>query len=261
MLPREHGSWAMVVAPALVGWLAAGGGPSGAAAFFTLALFGAFLARTPLTVLVADQNDARARAWLGAYGAAAAAGLAGLVHFYGRWGLLPLGVPAAAVMAASLWYAARKRAMTEAHELLGVAGLSLGAPGAHFAATGAWSAEAVWLWALSTLFLSGPVFHVKMLVCNRIASVPTPAPGAGERADRATIESAVYHGAALLAVIAAVVAEAVPAVAAVPFLGALGKTLYYAARRGARLELKRVGWQEVAWTVVFVVVSSAGFLG
>lgn len=251
----------MLVAPALVGWIAAGGGPAGAGALFALALFGAFLARTPLTALVADQDDARARAWLVAYGAAAAAGLAGLVVLYGRWGLLPLGAPAAAVLAASLWYAARKRAMTAAHELLGVAGLSLGAPGAHFAATGAWSPEAAWLWALSTLFLSGPVFHVKMLVCNRIASVPSPAAGAGERADRAAMDSACYHAAALLAVMGAVAAGAVPAPAAAPFLGSLAKTLYYASRRSARLELKRVGWQEVGWTVVFVAASSAGFGG
>ncbi|TBR17770.1 hypothetical protein EPO15_16200 [bacterium] len=261
MLPREHGSWAMVVAPALVGWAAAGGGSAAVGALFVLALFGAFLARTPLTALVSDPSDPRARRWLAVYSAAAAAGLVGLVAGYGRWGILPLGVPGAAVMAASLWYAARKRAMTEAHELLGVAGLCLGAPGAYYAAAGAWAPEAAWAWALCALFLSGPVFHVKMLVANRIASVPAPAPGAAERADRAAAQSAAYHGAAAAAVLGGVVFGPLPAVAVLPFAGILAKTLYYGAHRGARLELKKVGWQEVGWTLVFVAVSAAGFRG
>jgi hypothetical protein len=119
--------------------------------------------------------------------------------------------------------------------------------------------EAFWLWALCALFLSGPVFHVKMLVSNRIASVPAPPPGAGERADKAAAQSAAYHAATLAVVFMGVLAAGLPAVALVPFVGALAKTLYYGARRGVKLELKRVGWQEVGWTVVFVVVSSAGF--
>lgn len=250
MLPREHGSWAMLAAPAVVGWAAAGGGPAGAGALFALALLGAFLSRTPLTVLSTAPSDGRARRWLAVYAAAAAAGFAGLGTVYGRWGLVPLALPAAAVLAASLWFTARRRAMTEAHELLGVAGLSLGAPAAYYAAAGAWAPEAAWVWALCALFFAGPVFHVKMLVMNRVAAAPPP--GAAQRADRAAAVSAAVHAGSTAAVLAGVLGAGLPAAALVPFAGALAKTLYYASRRGERLELKRVGWQEVGWTVVFV---------
>jgi hypothetical protein len=259
MLPREHGSWAMMAAPALVGWAAAGGGPAGAGAFFLLALLGAFLSRTPLTALLATPGDARALRWLAFYAACAAVGLAGLLAVYGRRGLLPLGLPAGAVLAASLWFTARRRAMTEVHELIGVAGLSLAAPGAHVAAVGVWSADAAWLWALCALFLSGPVFHVKMLVLGRVASAPGAPAAAVERADAAVRQSELFHAASAGAVLLGVLAAGLPWLALVPFLGAWAKTVYYAHRRGARLELKTVGWQEVVWTVVFVAVSAAGF--
>lgn len=259
MLPREHGSWAMLAAPALVGWGAAGGGPAGAGAFFLAALLGAFLTRTPLTALVAAPSDGRALRWLAFYAVCSAAGLWGLLAVYGRWGLLPLGLPAGAVLAASLWFTARRRAMTEAHELIGVAGLSLGAPGAYVAASGAWAPEAAWLWALCTLFLSGPVFHVKMLVLGRVASAPGALEAAVIRADAAARQSELFHAASAAVVLLAVLAAGLPALALLPFLGALAKTVYYAHRRGARLELKKVGWQEVVWTVVFVVSSAVGF--
>lgn len=256
MLPREHGSWAMLAAPAVVGWAAAGGGPAGAGLLFAAALLGAFLTRTPVTALLSDASDARAWRWLAAYSVLGAAGLAGLLGLYGRWGLLWLAVPGAAVFGASLWFTMRRKAMTEAHELLGVAGLALGAPGAAYAATGAWGPDAAWLWTLCALFFSGPVFHVKMLVAGKLASVPAPAPGARERAERAAGQSAVYHLVTAALVGGGAAWGCLPAAALIPFLGALAKTLYYGSRPGGRLELKKVGWQEVAWTTVFVVVSA-----
>lgn len=259
MLPREHGSWAMLAAPALVGWAAAGGGPPGAGALFVLALLGSFLSRTPLTALVAVPSDARARFWLALYAACAAAGLGGLLAVYARWDLVLLGVPAAAVFAASIWFTARRRAMTLTHEFLGVAALSLGAPGAYYAAAGFWAPEAAWLWALCALFFSGPIFHVKMLVLGRVASAAAPPQGAAGRADRAASHSAAFHAAAAAAVLAGVWGGRLPAISVLPFFGVLAKTLYYAGRRGSRLELKRVGWQEVGWTVIFVAISMAGF--
>lgn len=259
MWPREHGSWAMLAAPAVVGWAAAGGGPAGAGVLFAAALLGAFLSRTPVTALCADPRDARAWRWFAACAALGAAGLAGLLGTYGRWGLMWLALPGAAVFVASLWFTVRRKAMTEAHELLGVAGLSLGAPGAAYAATGAWTADSLWLWALCALFFSGPVYHVKMLVAGKLASVPSPAPGALVRAERAAAQSASYHIATAALVGGGVAWGCLPAAALIPFLGVLGKTLYYGSRRGGRLELKKVGWQEVAWTAVFVVVSAASF--
>lgn len=241
----------MLVAPPLLGWAAAGGGPAGAGAAFALALLGAFLARTPLSALLAAPRDGRAARWLAAYSSAAAAGALALAGVYARWGLFLLAVPAAAALGWTLYNARRRRAMTESNELVGIAGLCLGAPGAFYAASGAWDARAAWVWLLCALFFAGPVFHVKMLVSAR-AKLP------GAAGARRT--SLAYHLGAAGAVGAFAAAGAVPAAAAVPFVLSAAKTAWYGARPELKLELKKVGWQEVGWTLVFLGVCGAGYL-
>lgn len=259
MLPREHGSWAMLVAPPLVGWAAAGGGPAGAALFFFLGAAGAFLARTPLTVLVSSPADRRAWRWLTAYSAAALAGFAGLCFGYGRWPILLLGLPAAAALAVTLWFHARRKSMTELNELIGIAGLSLGAPAALFAARGTWGPEAGWLWVLCALFFSGPVYHVKMLVTRRVAMAPGASAQARRNADAARRVSVGVHGAFLALVVALAAAGRVPWLAALPFAAVTAKTVWWGFRQGPRLELKKVGWQEIAWTLVFLAAVASGY--
>ena len=259
MLPREHGSWAMLVAPPILGWAVAGGGPAGAGFCFALGAAGAFLARTPLTVLVLAPGDRRALRWLAAYSAAALTGFAGLCLAYGRWPLLLLGIPAAAALAVTLWFHSRRKSMTELNELIGIAGLSLGAPAAVFAARGAWGAEAGWLWVLCALFFSGPVYHVKMLVTRRIAQAPGASAQAHLSADAARLLSVGVHGVFFMLVGALAAAGRVPALAVVPFAAVTAKTLWWGLRQGPRLELKKVGWQEIGWTLLFVSLSAAGF--
>ncbi|MBI5594602.1 MAG: YwiC-like family protein [Elusimicrobia bacterium] len=259
MLPREHGSWAMLVAPPLVGWAAAGGGPAAAGLLFVLGAAGAFLARTPLTVLVTAPGDVRAWRWLAAYSAAALTGFAGLCLAYGRWGLLLLGLPAVAALGATLWFHSRRRSMSEVNELIGIAGLSLGAPAALFCASGAWGPEAFWLWVLCAVYFSGPVFHVKMLVTRRVALAQGASAQARLSADQARGLSAVVHCGFFFLVGALAAAGQVPWLAALPFAAVTLKTVWWGVRQGPRLDLKRVGWQEIAWTLLFVALVAKGY--
>ncbi|MBI3297236.1 MAG: YwiC-like family protein [Elusimicrobia bacterium] len=254
MLPREHGSWVMLLVPPVLGWAAAGGGPAGAAALFALGTAGAFLLRTPLGVLLESPGHPAARRWVLSCAAAAAAGFGGLAALYGRWGLLLMVPPDGGALAVALRNQRRRRAMSEANELVGIAGLSLGAPAAWYAASGAWEPGAAWLWALCALFFSGPVFHVKMLVSRRAASARGAPVEAARRADGARRLSLAYHGAAAAAVAAAAAGGAVPAGALLPFGASAAKSAWWAARQGPGLELKKVGWQEVGWTALFLAV-------
>lgn len=259
MLPREHGSWAMLLAPPLVGWAAAGGGPAGAGISFVLGAAGAFLARTPLTVLVAAPGDGRAWRWLAGYSAVALSGFAGLCLGFGRWSLLLLGLPAAAALGVTLWFHARRQSMTELNELIGIAGLSLGAPAAFFAARGEWGPQAFWLWLLCAVYFSGPVFHVKMLVTRRIALAPGASAQARKNADEARSLSAVVHAGSCFLVGALAAAGQVPWPAVLPFAAVTGKTVWWGIRQGLRLELKKVGWQEVGWTLLFTVCIAGAY--
>jgi hypothetical protein len=84
MLPHEHGAWGQLAMPLLAAL--AIGRPTGAALLLSLAVVLAFVAHEPLLVLLGQrgrraiqEDGARARRWLGATGAlAAAAGLAGI---------------------------------------------------------------------------------------------------------------------------------------------------------------------------------------
>lgn len=255
MLPREHGSWAILVAPPVLGWAAAGGGPAGAGVFFAMGLLGAFLLRTPLGA----PTEAGARRWSAAYALLAAAGFGGLGLAYGRWRLSVLGLPGAAALGVTLWNQARRRGMREANELVGIAGLCLGAPAAWFAASGRWEPGAARLWALCALYFAGPVFHVRMLVTRRIAMAPGAPVAARGKADAARLGSLVAHAGALAAVAAAGRARLVPDWSVLPFALALAKTAWWGRYQPPRLELKKVGWQELGWTCVFVVLNLRGY--
>ncbi|MBI4346716.1 MAG: YwiC-like family protein [Elusimicrobia bacterium] len=247
MLPREHGSWALLLVPIALGAGAAGVRDGGAVALFTaLALFG-FLARVPLLALV-DGTAPRAGRWLALYGGLAGAALALLLGLYGRWLILAFGVLALGAMAWTVRLTLARRQMSLANELVGVFGLSLGAPAAHYAATGSLGVEAWTLWALSALYLVGPVFHVKAAVAgHRAALNPAMAPALPAALRRAVA----YHAAAIALVVAGAAAVAWPWAAAAPFCLAYAKTVRLAARSPAKADFRRLGWSEMSQAAFF----------
>src|SRR3990172_10692468 len=96
-IPKEHGAWAMLVMPCMVGVGVAGRVVPEALLFLLAAVF-LFAARYPLELVVKDLTVKNGRAgrprgealsWLAGYGALA--GLCGVTLFfvYGRWALLP----------------------------------------------------------------------------------------------------------------------------------------------------------------------------
>lgn len=94
-LPAEHGSWGFMAEPLLAGLLVA---PSTAGGFLAVGLFGLFLLRWPVKVMLQASRQrrrsrAQAAAWFAAaYGSIAAGGLGGAIGL-GGWGpLWPLGL-------------------------------------------------------------------------------------------------------------------------------------------------------------------------
>lgn len=252
--PREHGSWAVFLAPVLLGLFAGPAGSPRAGALFLAGALGAFLTRAPLLALARDPADARARRWLAAYGLACAACLGPLI-FSGRPGLLAFAAPGAALLAADV--GAQRRAWTTSwtRELLGIAGLCLGAPAAWYAARGALPARAWLLWTACALYFAGPVFHVKLAALQHRA-----------RADAAVLPrlavaragSVVFHAAALALAAAAVALGALSWPVLLPFGAALAKTAHRAAQGPGRVDFKALGWQELAFSALFLAAMAAG---
>ncbi len=248
----------MLVAPVAAGLAASRGGPPAAVLFFCAAALGGFLLRTPLQVLFFSKQD-RAAAWasLALYGALALGGLAPLLLRYGRLGLLDFALPAGALLAADLLVQRGRRSFGLWSELSGILVLCLGAPAAYYAARGSLGADAWGAWALSALFFSGPVFHVKLAALQHRAASSAGLGGAVSRARRASV---LYHGAALAAVALGTVLGRVPALAALPLAAALLKTWRRGAAPPAKTDFRALGYREVGYSVFFALCVSAGYL-
>jgi len=125
-LPREHGGWSLTAEPAVLGLLAAWSGSGAALAAGAMV---AFVARTPLKVVLVDRFRHRwlartglalriALAELAVLAALAVAAVAGSDHRF--WVPLALAVPLVAV---ELWFDMRSRSRRLVPELAGAVGI------------------------------------------------------------------------------------------------------------------------------------------
>lgn len=251
MLPKEHGAWAILIAPILVGLLSTPVFSPAAAALFVLGSLAVFLIRTPLQVLLAKPNDRRALGWLAFYAALTAGGFLPLILLLGCWKLLFFAVPAGLLLAENLTANKSGRRFSAFNEAAGVLGLCLGAPAAYYAASFQLDARAWSLWLLCSAFFLGPIFYVKMAALQHRAFADKSALPA---LAAMRLRSAAYHGLALAAVGAWAATGGVPAPTAVPFAASFIKTLLRGSHAPARVDFKSLGYAEVGYSVLFVAV-------
>ncbi|MFN8485629.1 MAG: YwiC-like family protein [Anaerolineae bacterium] len=226
-LPQQHGAWAMLGAPLLVG-LGVGRAWRPELLWLLLAVAGGFLALQPLTILTKSLSGRRARSgagpalvWLAVYGLLALAGLVGLIAAGDAW-ILWLAVLALPVLAWQMWLVARRAERGQmAAELVGSGVLCLAAPAAYGVSVGGLNATALWLWLLCWLQAAGGVVTIYLaLQYRRMKAVPDW-PERRRLAWRATL----YNVANPLIVAALGLLGVVPLLAVAAFLPALVEAL------------------------------------
>lgn len=248
-LPIEHGGWGMLGEPLLLGLLVT---PSWAGVGIAVAAVGAFLARHPLKLALADWHrreryprTAIAERFILIYGAVTGAGLA-LAAARGApgWGW-PLAV-AAPLALAQLAYDAGHQGRRLLPELLG--GVALGSvAAAEMRAAEVPLAVALAAWALLAAKAIATVLYVRArLRCDR-----------GLQPDR-TGAVAAHAAAFALAATLAVVAQA-PWLAAAAFALLLARSLHGLSRFHRRVRPQVVGVQEMAYGFSFVLVVALGY--
>ena len=123
-------------------------------------------------------------------------------------------------------------------ELLAIATSNIGGPAAYYAVTGRLDGRAALVWYLCALYFAGTVFYVRMRLTSARARNP-------EVVHRARKHCLIYHAvqAALLLLTAS---------AAIGFLPAQGRAWRYIVRPDPQVNLKQVGWTEVAWSLFFL---------
>jgi hypothetical protein len=253
-LPREHGAWAMFVAPLLVG-IGAAGIVNFDLILFVLTAFGFFLLRYPLMLAIKSKsNVARLTAWQWSaiYGALTIAAGAALLLTSQLWSLIPVGLLGFISLAVYLWYAAHRAEMSTTGEWVGIAGLVLGAPGAYLVATHRLDATAWALYFLNVLYFGGTVFYVKFRVREQPKLVKAPADWRSRLwAGRITL---LYHSLAIGAVVLFALLGLVPALAPLAFVLPMCKTVGAVLTLPARLNMRRLGFVELGLTTLFALV-------
>ena len=165
----------------------------------------------------------------------------------GVWRLWWLAVPGAA--AAPLAF--RKTGRGVAAQLIAVAGLTLTAPAAWYVATGNLDRHAWLLWGLNFLYFAGGVFYVKMHVAAAIRRKLFET--AAEKI-RLGATNLVFYGGLALCVVGLAMAHLIPWLATLAFAPVVVRTAIGVGRLSPTLRIKRLGWTEVAHSVMFAGV-------
>lgn len=261
-LPKEHGSWAMLIVPLVLGWAIA---PlwHWRSLILLVAALTFFLLRHPLAVLVktrkrAGEDKAYWWRWTTIYAGLTLLSVAWLVPGQGLWWLAVLGFAGTGLLFFNLWLVARRQEMSLSGELAGIAGLALGAPMAYYAASGLLDGTAALLWLVNFLYFGGTVFYIKLKVRQQ-PRLPAP-PQVSERLVKAKACLA-YQTAALTLTVALVTLQLAPLLTPLAFIPVTLKILYGAWQWQDKksLNLMRLGVIEIVHALAFTVLVIVAF--
>jgi hypothetical protein len=221
-MPREHGAWGILLVP-----FATAAGISG-----TFNLPVSLLLVSVVSFFIARMSFLKRQwKWVVLLLAVSAAAGAPLLFIWHRWWLIAFGVAAAPL-------AFRKTERHLALQLLAMTGLTLTAPATWYVATGNLDAMAWKLWLLNSLYFAGSFFFVKMHLAAAI-----------QRTTNGVRTGTIVYHAALLPVLLVVAGPMTLA-----FIPAIARALIGAWKLTPKLQIKRLAWNEVAYSILFGVL-------
>lgn len=260
-LPREHGTWAILLIPFLTA-TAITGTLNPAVGVALLAVLLTFLLRAPLATLLLPgegrpdgRTTATARRWVALYGTGAIlAGLA-LVVVWHRLQLLAVAALALLLFLLHLREVRGGAVLGWPAEGLGTLGLTLSALVAWIAATGVLTATGLLVWLLNAAFFLAGLVYVKLRI-RSLAAARKPELGSPQAGARQVLQ---FHLGIVLLVAGLVLGQWASPLVLVPFLLATGRAGWGARRFGQRFAVRRLGWSEVAHALVFGVLLVLAF--
>jgi hypothetical protein len=250
-IPREHGAWAVLYGPFLIGAGSAGRWDVQILIFW-VAVTAFFLARHPLSMLARLRAAGPVDAdklnywmhWFVIYLVAGLAATAPLLFYYKLWYLLPLGGASALVLLAHLYLSTKRAERRLLGEFLGVAGLTLTAPGAYYVLQAQLDDVGLFLWFWNLLYFTSGIFYVKMRV-GCFAGKPD--------SHLLLWQCALYHLLLLCLIVAWVWWGWVSQLFLLAFLPIVVRAFAGMLVRQRGLNLKRIGYMEIGFTLIFVI--------
>jgi hypothetical protein len=237
-MPREHGAWGILLIPFATA--------IGVTGVFDLKV--ALLLGSVLCFYIARTSYLKGKLqWMGILIGLSFGCAVPLLFFWQLWWLVLFGVIAAPL-------AFRKTERSVVMQLLAVGGLTLTAPAAWYAATGALDARAWWLWLLNALYFASGVFYVKMHIAAAIRRQPFES-----LVDRAQYGAAVlaYHAGLVVVLLALASGGVISFRVLLAYAPMVARAFIGVVRLKAVLRIKRLGWTEVAYSIVFAALLMA----
>jgi len=261
IVPKEHGAWAVLYGSFLAG-VGVAGRVTLPVALFLVGITAAAFATGSLAILarsnageVHRERRRHALTWFVLYGAVAAAALVPLLAVFRMTFLLPFGMTAAFFLLLRAFLIRERDDRTLIGELVGAAGLTMVGAVAHSVAAGEVRPISAVLWLLLFLFFASGIFYVRMRVHGLVAQRK----GAPSASNPARWPCVLYHALLIIVVPALFLARVIPWPALLAFAPALWRASAGLNREEARLDLRRLGWSEVAVATAFVLILIAAF--
>ena len=254
-LPREHGAWAMLYVPFAVGALVAWSAPL-RLLLLALSVTFVFIARESLlgwwrARSRGQRNDQALRFVLGYLALAGVFG-APLLFVYRLYWFIAMGLAALVLLAINALQAAHREDRTTGGEMMAIAGLTLTAPAAYYAARGAFDVTALWLWVLCAVYFASSVFYIKL----RVSSIN---PRMAEARRRSWRSCAFYHTLLLASLVVLALTGSLNLFAFAAFAPVLTRSFWYLAMPVRRISLRRAGWLEMVYSLVFLIFTTLTF--
>jgi hypothetical protein len=263
VVPREHGAWGMLLVPLATGAVVAvRGGVNGAAlTLFILAAMSLFWLRTPIESWLGSSpikaQTKRERAFvlqmIVGIGALAAASVGALLWNAQHRGLFVIGAIAALAFAVQAGVKKLGRKGRMPAQMIGAIGLTSTAAGAYYVATGHLDRTAIALWLANWLFAGDQIHFVQLRIHSGRAATSQ------EKLQKG-LPFLVGQFVLLGVVLVACRLHLFPVATAVAFLPVLLRGTYWFLRGPRALDVRKLGFAELAQAIGFGVLLCVGFL-
>jgi hypothetical protein len=251
-LPKEHGAWAMLYVPFVLG-VAVAGHVNWPILLLLLSTTAIFISRESLLewrrAQARGRDNAEAGRMLLLYLALAAALGAPLILAFKLFWLIPLGLVGAALLLINSEQATRLEERSMSSEVMAIGGLTLTAPAAYYTTSGQWNVTAFWLWLLSLLYFASSVFYIKLRIYRL-----NPRKQTEQR--QAWRSCAVYHSFLITALLALIFAGSLSLFAFIAFLPVMARTFWGMFKPRAQVNLTRAGILEIAYSLFFLICAA-----
>lgn len=254
IIPREHGAWGLLLVPMVTGAGVAFRESTNIIPFVLLltAALALFWLRTPVESLLGTtpmrvQNDSERRTASIAViflAVVATAALTALLWAGRNWYLGLIGSAAAVAFVTQALLKQVSRSARFFAELIGTAGLTSAGPAAYYVITGKFDATAWTLWFANFLFAANQIHYVQTRIHN--ARIDSPR---ARLAHAWPFAVGQLFAAALL--ILACRRSLLPWAALVAFAPILFRGFLYFFQKPAPLQVRRLGWSELAQAILF----------